>query len=311
MLSVDDAQRVAQEAFPHGPERLVKILKPLVEVRPLGGCDGMCIARGDQAVIFLNEAHGEARRRFTLAHELGHLLLGIPPTAGESLADMLTSDNEEERQVNAVAAELLLPQKIVAENIKEIPVVAEVLKRFAKLARVSELTTALRVADLATDLGLEKASVVHFDGGGVKWQWSHTIKMKHEKARRLLRETRQAPHGVLRLRQRDATVVASTIEKSFFDSATLFVQVLPEKIANNVTSDERRKGLEAILYSETSELKTSMEGRFGALRNRIEGKTPAQVENDFWQRYLKILSTTELNSDEGREYVRLRINQWY
>lgn len=312
MLTVEEAQRIARDAFPDGPERLAEILGVVVQIRPLGGCDGICLSRNEEAVIFLSEAHATSRRRFTLAHELGHLLLGIPPTAGESLADILTSDSDEEKRVNALASELLLPQEIVEQTIREIPVVAADLKKLAKLAQVSELSTALRVADLATALRLNEASVVHFDGAGVKWQYSRSNKISADHAHILLQETRKADHGVYRVDQGNGTIaVASTIENSFFDSTTLFVQVLSGDTGNIITSYERRKDLESLLLADHPKLAAAMTGYIGALKNRIVGKSPSEVEQDFWTRYRDTLADTPLNSEAGREYVRIRIQQWY
>ena len=312
MISPDEAICIARDAFPLGPERLVEILKPTVQRRLLGGCDGFCISKGDRAVIFLNEVHQPRRQRFTLAHELSHLILGVPSIAGETLSDMLGSDTEDEKRVNALAAELLLPREIVESTVTEVPVVADVLKRLANKAEVSTVTAALRVANLATDLGLKNASVVHFDGSGVKWQWSSTISMPDSTARDLLRAARKSAPNAFRGDLGDGTfAVASTIENNFFDTATLFVQVLPEEIANNVTSDERRKELEAILFVDNKKLFRSMTGYIGALKNRINGKTQIEVEFDFWERYTDKLSSTTMDSAEGREYVALRIGQWY
>ena len=116
-----------------------------------------------------------------------------------------------------------------------------------------------------------------------------------ETARLLLRSARTSPHGVFRENRGDGTtIVASTIEKSFVDSQKLFVQVLPAPIASNVTSDERRKKLEAVLLGENPRLAMSMSGDIGALKNRIEGKVPAEVEQDFWERYAATLADTPL-----------------
>lgn len=52
-------------------------------------------------------------------------------------------------------------------------------------------------------------------------------------------------------------------------------------------------------------------GYVGALKNRITGRTADEVEADFWQRHQQTLDSTRMNSVEGREYIRLRISQWY
>ena len=310
MISAEEALAIGRQHYPAGPEQLVEQLGVPVRYSPMGGCDGWCITDGDRAVIRLNSSGSPKRKRFTLAHELGHLILGVPAMIGESLAEMLSSDNDDEKRVNAFAAELLIPRDIVASSIKEIPVISTALKRLAKDANVSEVSVALRVANRALELGLVNASVVHFDGSGIKWQWSRTLRMSNDTAHQLLNAASESAPTPFRMEHSDGNIaVASLIENSFFGSATLFTQLLPPELGNSVTSDERRRELEARLLTDPG-LKHRMNGIIGALKNRIQGKTAVEVEQDFWERYTESLADTPINSDEGREYVRLRIEQW-
>jgi len=319
MLSRKTALVIARREFPNGPESLARRLRANVQIRPLGGCDGFCVVRGDRAAIFLNEAPKQppgkftSRQRFTLAHELGHVILGVPSVFGETLGEMLSSDDEDEKRVNALAAEILLPQEVVESYVTELPVVAAILKRLAKKARVSEVAAALRVANLATELNLENASVVQFAGSKIKWQWSRTLSLRNTEARELLRDARDAPHGVFRSDQGDGTtVVASTIENDHFDSATLFVQILPALVGNSVTREERRKALEAVLLPNDAKTRGRISGLIGTYRQRTHKFSSVdEAERDFWKRNQAKLKGTKLNSDEGREYVRLRLEQWY
>lgn len=312
MISPDEALRIALDAFPKGPETLIEKLGVIVKSRPFSGCDGYCVTRANRAIISLNENHSLIRRRFTLAHELAHLILGVPSVVGESLSDMLSSDSDDEKRVNAFAAELLIPRSIVEVHVREVPVVAAVLRRLAKSANVSELAAALRVANLATEIGLKNASVVYFEGDLVRWQWSRTLSMTEDTAQQLLQEARTAAPQAFRGDMGDGTfAVASILENERFGTTTLFVQLLPVLIANNVTTDERRRELEAKLFEGNGVLSRSMSGYIGALKNRISGKSPQEVEQDFWSRYSATLEATTINSEEGREYVRLRIGQWY
>ncbi|HRA88609.1 MAG TPA: ImmA/IrrE family metallo-endopeptidase [Planctomycetaceae bacterium] len=314
MISAEDAIVIAREAFPEGPEVLVERLNVHVEYRPLGGCDGFCVASRERAVIFLNktDVSSAKRLRFTLAHELAHLILGIPSIVGENLTDMLSSDDADERRVNEFAAELLVPASVVTTLITEIPVVAQSLVRLAKKANVSDVSAALRVADLADGLGLSRASVIHFDRSGIRWQWTRTERVPSAKAAMLLNRAQESAPHAFRFDEGDGTTtVAAVIENGFFDTATLLVQRLPSGKAQNVTSDERRKQLEELLFGDDEQLSRSMTGYVGALKNRMTGRTADQVEADFWQRYEQTLNSTRMNSAEGREYIRLRISQWY
>lgn len=67
----------------------------------------------DQKQILLNPTETEARRNFTLAHEIGHIILGGPQQEGhiiDTRNDILRpSMNTREWDANEFAAELLMP----------------------------------------------------------------------------------------------------------------------------------------------------------------------------------------------------------
>ncbi len=64
------------------------------------GADGMTVRRQGQYIVLWNEAiENDRRRAFTLAHEVGHILLGHMGEAPEA----------EEKEANAFAASLLAP----------------------------------------------------------------------------------------------------------------------------------------------------------------------------------------------------------
>jgi Zn-dependent peptidase ImmA (M78 family) len=81
-----------------------------------------------RAIIGVNESHVPTRRRFTIAHELGHFLLHekeelhvdrlfqIKRRDGKST----TGENEEEKEANLFAAELLMPAQFIQEELAEI-----------------------------------------------------------------------------------------------------------------------------------------------------------------------------------------------
>ena len=154
MMSVADAIRFAGEHFPEGPERLAEQMEVDVHYSPMSGCDGWCLSGKAASIIRVNSAAASTRQRFTLAHELGHLLLGTAAVIGESISDILRTDSEEERKVNQIAAELLMPTASRHAIVGDPPISAIGVRKLAKAARVSELAAALRVVGLAEDLGL-------------------------------------------------------------------------------------------------------------------------------------------------------------
>lgn len=73
------------------------------------GSDGFALAVGRQRIIYYNDACTPERSRFTLAHELGHILLGH--LGQEKLVNREPGqmDNPKEQQANVFASRLLAP----------------------------------------------------------------------------------------------------------------------------------------------------------------------------------------------------------
>lgn len=64
-LGVEDASEIDLEAIAYTQGATVKY-------RNLSGCDAKIVGFKDKAIITINEGSSEERRRFSLAHELGH-----------------------------------------------------------------------------------------------------------------------------------------------------------------------------------------------------------------------------------------------
>lgn len=121
-----------------------------------------------QWLIVVNKAHAESRRRFTVAHELGHLLLHqyTTPHADRRLRlrDARSSEGSafEEIEANQFAAELLMPREFVVRSVqKHLPTLQyepeddaqkeafqDVVKDLAKRFRVSEQAMTIRLSSL-------------------------------------------------------------------------------------------------------------------------------------------------------------------
>ena len=96
---------------------------------PLGDdISGMLIPTKDGPVIVVNSDHSPARQRFTLAHELGHLLLHnyTTPHADRRykvrFRNAASSEGRdvEEVEANQFAAALLMPQDLLVKKLLEI-----------------------------------------------------------------------------------------------------------------------------------------------------------------------------------------------
>jgi Zn-dependent peptidase ImmA (M78 family) len=125
-----------------------------------GGISGMLYRDSERKVIGVNSFHAATRQRFTVAHELGHLLLHetramIVDThvyRRDEVSSMGTK--KEEREANAFAAELLMPRDFVElafdSVLNEQPAItaSQLVSRLAGDFEVSEQAMGIRLGNL-------------------------------------------------------------------------------------------------------------------------------------------------------------------
>lgn len=117
----EDIARIARKFFdvPTGP------IKDLVEILERKGIiikelefntdkfDGITlITKKGQPIIFINISIPNDRKRFTLSHELGHLIMHITFEL-----DLEVSEKEIEREANVFAAEFLMPELEIRKDL--------------------------------------------------------------------------------------------------------------------------------------------------------------------------------------------------
>lgn len=314
MISVQQAKRLTEINFPHGPERLAQELGVEIHESPLEGCDGWVLSGPAGSLIRLNSSVSKKRRRFTLAHELAHLLLGVPTIVGEMISDSLRSNNKEERRVNELAAELLLPKPIVQRYVPGVPVVADQIRKLASKANVSDLAAAIRVVNLAPSIGLRNAVAALFRNGKQEWLWSKTLKMSPSDAKDLLRLANESYPEPVRMKngEADEIIVASLLmlPESF---TLLFSQLLPSNAGNALSREEVRRSLEQYLFSDDQEFRMQVQGVFGHFRPRCSERPLETCLAEFFKEKAPRWDGERgrrINSTRGLEYVRLRLEEW-
>ena len=97
-------------------------------------------------LVFVNSADFKAAQIFTLAHEVAHLFIG--ETGLSSLDRMLPANNETERYCNQVAAEFLVPQRVLKEYWPTVQNQADRYQFIARRFKVSVIVAARRLLDL-------------------------------------------------------------------------------------------------------------------------------------------------------------------
>lgn len=116
----------------------------------LRGYEGLSYIENNQRVILVNSEQPHSRKRFTIAHELGHHVLGHTEN-GYMFRDKDTDLNPygappEEREANTFAASLLMPTEAVNQLIVKLG--HSDLSYLASSFQVSEKAMSIRLKHL-------------------------------------------------------------------------------------------------------------------------------------------------------------------
>lgn len=109
--------------------------------------DGRLEQDGRSAVIYLRDGLPESRRRFTIAHELGHRLLLHPRAPAERYRRRPIGDSEE-RLCDDIAAAILLPRWWVAANFSHAPHTLNTVRRLAGTTNTSMSASLVRLCEV-------------------------------------------------------------------------------------------------------------------------------------------------------------------
>ena len=127
-----------------------------------GDVSGLFVRKGQDAVIGVNSMHSEQRKRFTIAHEIGHFVLHIskPIYVDELVLHFRNRTSAEGRdpdeiEANAFAAELLMPEDFVQQSMSDLDNWDdEAVSKLAKEYKVSVEAFVYRLTNLGYMLDL-------------------------------------------------------------------------------------------------------------------------------------------------------------
>lgn len=100
------------------------------------------VLRKERGVIGVNKNHPLVRRRFTVAHELGHFLLGHEQ---DSIDESLDRPLPLEREANTFASYLLIPKGPIEKSVEKM---GPDLRSLSKQYLVSEQALTIRLLGL-------------------------------------------------------------------------------------------------------------------------------------------------------------------
>ncbi len=239
MISREAALQITAASFPNGPETLAEYLSVQVGSAPLMGVEGWCI-RGPKTIIRLNSSSTRFRQRFTLAHEMAHVILGTEP---DIPCEPFHSDRQEERDADQLAAEFLISDARIKISLgNSLPVDAKTLERLAKEAQVSPVMVACRLVNATPQLGLINSAVVYFQNGEFQWRHSHGLTFNPNEAIEIFKKAFQCKPNPVRIENHDGhVVVGSIINAQVYQ--VLLIQLLSQENASQQTREERLRVL--------------------------------------------------------------------
>lgn len=156
-----EGQKITSEPVP--VERIAKALDAQVRFSPLDDeLSGMVHVKDGTPIIGVNALHHPNRQRFTMAHEIGHLVLHRAEITKQIHVDkefpMLMRDtvsstgiNEMEIEANFFAAELLMPESFLARSLEGQPLDIDdegAVSALAKQYKVSVSAMRFRLGNL-------------------------------------------------------------------------------------------------------------------------------------------------------------------
>lgn len=121
-----------------------------VKMRELDGCEARIVGKGNVAIISVDPRVIPARRRFSVAHELGHWMCHRGRNSfcrAEDIQEGSAKDTAE-RQANSFAARLLLPDYLLQPITRRLPkLTVKAVREVANLFQTSLTATALRLIE--------------------------------------------------------------------------------------------------------------------------------------------------------------------
>ena len=131
-------------------EVYAKAVNARVRYEPLPpGESGYTIPKGESFVITVSSGESKERQRFTVCHEVAHIVLELPTSHGEVPSWSYAKRHLNEVWCDIFASELLMPYEQFSKNIAQGEPSVEVIESLAEAFGASFPATASRYASLA------------------------------------------------------------------------------------------------------------------------------------------------------------------
>ena len=123
----------------------------IIDTKPIKNFDS-------EKVIVVNSDHSKARKRFTIAHELGHYILRGKPTTCYAHRDSSENYDSDEKDANSFASALLMPKEDIIRyaNSEQEDLNGEMIE-FLLIAKVAKR---YNVSQSAAEVRLKKLGII-------------------------------------------------------------------------------------------------------------------------------------------------------
>ncbi|HYH65481.1 MAG TPA: ImmA/IrrE family metallo-endopeptidase [Urbifossiella sp.] len=305
------ALQLAAQHFPNGPETIAAQLGAEIRLRRIN-IDGWCLRRpGGGALITLKDDAPETRRRFTLAHEVAHLILGTQSdVVGRRGSDLYDPRSPEEKEANQLGSELLLPPAVLAKMVR-LPVDSRMIAQVAKRARVSEIVVALRLVRTPARFEMIQPVIARLEEGAVKWQIPISYSLPDDTAQHVY-DLAVGHGGTHRLT--DVTgkpMIALALSNPGFQVLLLYWLTAAQAVSP--TFWERRKKFEDALFADDPNLRIRVNAFIGSIKPSITSLTTEQAFWAFYEKYGDRLTgeqAVRFHSATCYDYIRLRLSEY-
>jgi hypothetical protein len=170
-------------------------------VHGIDSCEGMLVRNPKDAAewgIFYNGKASPERRRFTIAHELGHFILHRSQRPSfscdkESVHTGIDGLRQLEREADDFASNLLMPGDLLRAWISDQRTDLHVLSAIAQRFQVSFEALCIRFIKFTP----QRAILVYWDNGFVKYEWRSSSAIKTRARIRRTGDPAEPPPGTL------------------------------------------------------------------------------------------------------------------
>lgn len=150
-------------------ERIARHRNAAIKRRRLESCEARIVGFGDRAVISVDDRLGDARARFSIAHELGHWHHHRGRTfvcRPDDIGGRGRGTRDPERMADAYAADLLLPDYLFKPMLRQLkPVSLDGVRELSEAFQTSFTATAIRLVEKEP----EPAMLIRHGRDGRRW----------------------------------------------------------------------------------------------------------------------------------------------